>query len=343
MDDTRYMLRCFDLARLGFGTTSPNPSVGAVIVANHRIIGEGHTSPYGGPHAEVNALRSVRDEDKHLLKTSTIYVTLEPCHHFGKTPPCVDAIIAAEIPKVVVSIVDPYHKVAGKSIEKLRNNGVEVETGLLEKEARRLIAPFLTNITHQRAHVVLKFAQSAEGNMGIENQRVWLSNSVTRRHAHWLRHLADAILVGTNTVIADNPTLDTRQYPGKNPVRVVLDRQNRLSADLKIFAGTQKTIIVSENIGNIQAENVSYLIIDFSENFWETLLAELYKLSIGILLIEGGSKILNDVVKHQLWDEAYMYKTPTSLPNGLLAPKISGQILEEFQLRDNIVQHYSRL
>ncbi len=339
MTDAQFMQRCLDIAQLGIGTTSPNPSVGAVIVSGNRIIGEGFTSPYGGAHAEVNALRSVRPEDKHLCSQSTIYVTLEPCHHFGKTPPCVDAIIAAKIQRVVVSIVDPYHKVAGKSIEKLRAHGVVVETGLLEAKAKRLIAPFLTNITLGRSHVILKFAQSIEGNMGKKNSSVWLSNPITKRHAHGLRHIADAILIGTNTAIVDNPMLDTRFYRGNSPTRVVLDRQGRLRGDLKVFKGTQKTIIVSEKEGAVQADNVSYLVLDFSSNFWQTLLSALLKLKLGILLIEGGSQIMHDIVAQGIWDEAYIYQTPTQLPDGLAAPKMSGELLNQFPLGDNTVQH----
>lgn len=323
-----FMQRCFDLARLGNGQTSPNPSVGAVLVYQDRIIGEGWHRQYGGAHAEVNALANVLPEHRALIPQSTIYVSLEPCHHFGKTPPCVDLILRERIPKVVIAQTDPHDKVAGQSIQKLRNHGVEVIETILTEDATWVTRPFVKNIMLQKPYIILKWAESADGFMGAPDKPIWLSNAFTKRLSHRWRNEVDGILVGANTVLIDNPGLDNRLWYGKSPVRIVLDGQGRVGArlnqGLKILDDSVKTLIYSHVQPNPKRQE------DFHQTFFKTLrshhpdalLKDLFQEKIGILLVEGGATVLNFFIQHNLWDEARVFKTNKWLQYGVVAPKM---------------------
>ena len=243
MNHELYMQRCLDLAAKGLREAMPNPSVGAVLVYNGKIIGEGYTSPYGGPHGEVNCLNSVQTQHRHLIKEATLYVSLEPCSHYGKTPPCCDLIIQHEIKTIVIGTADPYKKVAGNGIRKLKEAGKEVIVGILEKRCRDFNRRFFTFHEKKRPYVILKWAETADGFISPLNETrdksdrpqdkkpVWITNVYSRQLVHKWRSEEMAILVGTNTVIHDNPKLDARDWKGKNPIRIVLDRTNRIPDD----------------------------------------------------------------------------------------------------------------
>ncbi|MEN9609503.1 MAG: bifunctional diaminohydroxyphosphoribosylaminopyrimidine [Bacteroidota bacterium] len=349
----KYMQRCFDLARLGNGQTSPNPSVGAVLVYQDKIIGEGWHRQYGGAHAEVNAVASVRAEHRSWIAQSTIYVSLEPCHHFGKTPPCVDLILRERIPKVVIAQMDPHDKVAGQSIQKLRNHGVEVIENVLMEEGKMVTRPFVKNIIWKKPYIILKWAESADGFMGSPDKQVWLSNALAKRLAHRWRNEVDAILVGSNTVLIDNPSLDNRYWFGKSPVRVVLDGQGRVGAalknpktELKILDDSIKTLIYSYVAHPLSGSNNK---LPFQQTFFKTLnsnnpnelLDDLYHEKIGIVLVEGGASVLNFFIQNNLWDEARVFKTNKGLQAGIAAPKItSKKDVEMIQLLDNQLHLY---
>lgn len=344
INDNKYIRRCFDLARYGIGNTSPNPSVGAVIVdLKDRIIGEGWTSPYGGAHAEVNAIASVTPEDKILLKSATIYVSLEPCFHFGKTPPCVDLILKHKIPRVVIAYSDPFPKVSGKSIEKLKENGVEVRLlpFLISDNKHETLLPFFTNISAKRPYIILKWAETADGFIGKALETVPISNLYAKRLVHKWRSEADAIMVGTNTVALDNPELTNRLYFGKSPIRVVLDRKLRLPNDLKIFDQSVKTLIYTEGddlIDGSDNQSVHYRRVTFDTNLIPNVLDDLYSQNIGILFVEGGAQLLQSFIEKGLWDEARVFKSVATniRKEGVLSPKIPYICLErKLQLFDN--------
>lgn len=322
-----YMRRCFQLAKLGLGFTRTNPIVGSVIVHDHRIIGEGYHQRYGEAHAEVNAVRSVAAADQHLLPSSTIYVSLEPCFHFGKTPPCVDLILRHRIPRVVISVRDPFPKVAGKSIEKLRAHGVEVTVGVLEAEGKHLIRRFLTNVKEQRAYVVLKFAQSKDGFMGKANEQVWLTNPYAKRLVHRWRHEESAILIGANTARIDNPQLTNRLYLGEfgqSPIRIVLNRSADLPTSLHLMqpSADTRTILIGEKNPIQPLPHLEYWQMDFNHNFIPQLLSKLYQHKISSLIIEGGAVTLQHFIDQQLWDEARVFTADKYLGDGIRAPRI---------------------
>ena len=340
----KFIRRCFDLARLGVGSTSPNPSVGAVIVdTNNRIIGEGWTSPFGGPHAEVNAVASVKAEDKHLLSSATIFVSLEPCFHFGKTPPCVDLILKKRIPHVVIAYKDPFTLVAGKSIQKLKEHGINVEIVNIESNNKdSSLLPFFTNVSTKRPFTILKWAETADGFMGDAFKTIPISNIYAKRLVHKWRSEVDGIMVGTNTAALDNPELTNRLYFGKSPIRVVLDKKQRLPHNLHIFDGSVKTLIYTEggisDDGMNTQKPVIYRSVSFDENVLSNILKDLYSQNIGILLVEGGAQLLNTFIEKGLWDEARVFKTTKTLisKNGIRAPKIiDAQLEKKIQLFDN--------
>lgn len=244
--DEAYIFRCLQLAKLGVGNVAPNPMVGAVLVYEERIIGEGWHQQFGKAHAEVNCIASVKDDDKNLIEQSTLYVSLEPCAHFGKTPPCCDLIIQQRIPKVVIGCRDPFIKVNGNGIEKLKAANIEIITGVLENECKELNKPFFTFHQKSRPYIILKWAQTADNKIGfIENKRLLISNIITNRLVHKWRTESASILVGTNTAMIDNPALTNRYWNGKNPVRLIIDKQLKLSNDLKIFNNEAPTVILT--------------------------------------------------------------------------------------------------
>ncbi len=330
---TLYMQRCLQLAAEGAGTTAPNPMVGAVLVYEGRIIGEGYHRQYGFAHAEVNCINSVAAEDEHLIPSSTIYVSLEPCAHFGKTPPCADLIIQKKIPRVVVGCRDPFKEVDGKGIEKLLNAGVEVITGVLEEECRLLNQRFFTFYTQQRPYVLLKWAQTAEGNMAYphnvdanaaEAQRLFITNPVTNKLVHkWRSHEA-GILVGTNTALLDDPALDNRLWYGPGPVRMVVDMPLKLPQTLKLFNGQRKTIVFN-SIKEEEAGNIVYCKVNSNDNLVEQILNTCHRLRILSLMVEGGPALLNSFIDAGRWDEARVITNDTLfIGEGLPAPRLRG-------------------
>ncbi len=320
LKDELYMRRCFELARLSAGYNAPNPKVGAVVVYQDRIIGEGYHQQYGGPHAEVNAILNVAPRKKHLLSKATIYVSLEPCFHTGKTPPCVDLILKHKIPRVVVSCVDPFPKVAGRSLEKLRAHGVLVKHGVLKEEGAWLCRRFFTTVQKNRPHVLLKFAQSKDGYIGSYKKELPISNALTKRLVHKWRSEEASILVGTTTALVDNPQLNNRYYFGTSPLRLVLDQSLRLPSTLHLFDGQLPTWVFTAIQKESKQFNVRYVPLDFDASFLTNLLAYLQGHKIQSLLVEGGRQLLQSFIDANLWDEARVFKTNTLLYQGVKAP-----------------------
>ena len=313
--DIKFMRRCIQLAKCGEAGAPPNPMVGAVIVCDGRIIGEGFHRRCGGPHAEVNAINSV--QDKHLLSRSTIYVSLEPCAHYGKTPPCADLIIKSGIPRVVIGCTDPFAKVNGLGIKKLQDAGCEVEVGILEEACRELNRRFFTFHQEHRPWITLKWAQSKDGYINGK-----FSNALTQTLVHRLRARSGAILVGTRTALIDDPTLTTRYWSGPNPLRLTIDRHNILPPTLHIKDGSTPTYIYhEESIGEI--------------------LQDLYARGIQSLLVEGGAKLLQSFIDKGLWDEARIETAPFCLDEGVAAPILKNeQLRSEQNIGGNIVRQY---
>jgi len=322
----KYIKRCIQLAKNGLGTTYPNPMVGSVIVYDGQIIGEGWHKKSGEPHAEVNAVRSVKD--KSLLKKATIYVSLEPCSHFGKTPPCCDLIIANEIPNIVVGTVDPNEKVAGKGILKLIEAGRNVTVGVLEDECNELNKRFFTFHQKKRPYIILKWAESLDGFLAPEKVKdqerkpIWITNQYSRQLVHKWRTEEQAILVGTQTVVDDNPKLNARDWSGNNPVRVILDQNNRISENSFIFDETIKTIVFSKTV-KPSKENIQFEVIDFEKNSIPQILDVLYQDQIQSIIIEGGKQTLQSFIDENVWDEARIFIGNSIFEKGTKAPVIS--------------------
>ncbi|RYY59028.1 MAG: bifunctional diaminohydroxyphosphoribosylaminopyrimidine deaminase/5-amino-6-(5-phosphoribosylamino)uracil reductase RibD [Chitinophagaceae bacterium] len=323
-----WMDRCLQLAALGEATVAPNPMVGAVLVHGGRIIGEGWHQAYGGPHAEVHCFRSVSEADRHLIPESTLYVSLEPCAHWGKTPPCADRIVAERVPRVVVGCRDPFPAVDGKGIEKLRAAGVEVIVGIREAECLRLNEVFFTFHSRKRPFITLKWAQSADGFIaGPRSRRVAISNAASARMVHRLRAGHGAILVGTNTALFDDPELSTRHWPGRHPLRLVVDRQLRLPAQLKLFNGEQPTLVLNA-LQKSAHHNLEYLRLDFSQDDLAARVCELlYVRGITGLLVEGGARLLQHFIDSGHWDRVCRITAPAlQLGSGIAAPLLAGGI-----------------
>ena len=323
-----FMLRCFDLARLGAGSVSPNPMVGAVLTHEGRILGEGWHQRYGEAHAEVNALRAVQESDRHLIPQATLYCSLEPCFHYGKTPPCVDLILEQKIPRVVVCNTDPNPLVAGQSLQKLQAAGVAVEAGMLETEGRYLNRAFFTWIIKKRPHIILKWAQSADGFLGRTGERTAISGPLTQRLVHRWRSECDAILVGANTVRTDDPRLDNRLYSGKSPLRVALDFSGSIPANARLLDDSLPSWIIGPlRSGPFQQTRF----LDFAPANWiPELLQRLRENNRAILLVEGGAKVLQQFLDRDCWDEIRVIENPGRLGNGTPAPKVpEGSALRE--------------
>ena len=321
----KYIKRCIELAKNGLGTTYPNPLVGSVIVYNNQIIGEGWHQKAGSPHAEVNAIQSVKD--KSLLSKATIYVSLEPCSHFGKTPPCSDLIIANKIPNVVIGTLDPFAKVAGNGIKKLLEAGTNVTVGILEDECYELNKRFFTFHTKKRPYIILKWAESNDGFIAPINRKeqkpVWITSELSRQLVHKWRSEEQAILVGTNTVLEDNPTLTTRNWIGNNPIRIVLDQNNKISKESHIFDNQAKTISISKNE------------MPFDENLASNIASFLFEQNIQSVLIEGGTKTLQTFIDSNLWDEARVFKGAISFNKGIKAPEFNFASSNKTQLTED--------
>jgi len=331
MQHSKYMKRCLDLASIGFGNTSPNPMVGSVIVYNVKIIGEGYHKKAGGSHAEVNAINSVKN--KELLSKSTLYVNLEPCSHFGKTPPCANLIVDLKIPNVVIGTKDTAAHVAGKGIEILQNAGVNVDIGIMEKEARELNKRFFTFHEKKRPYIILKWAETLDGFIDIDPcikkdvQPTWITNQYSKVLVHKWRSEEDAILVGTNTIISDNPSLTTREWSGKNPIRIIFDRDLQLTNRFNIFNNKAETLVIADKKHDSQSQinkskNIGIEFVDFSCDFTNQLWLIFVKYKIHSLIIEGGSKTLQYFIDNNYWDEARIFIGPKQFGSGIKAPII---------------------
>ncbi len=324
----KYMQRCIDLAKNGLGTTYPNPLVGSVIVYNDKIIGEGWHRKAGEPHAEVNAINSVKNQS--LLSQSTIYVSLEPCSHFGKTPPCSELIINKNIPNIVIGTIDPFAQVSGAGIQKLKDVGRNVTVGILENECNQLNKRFFTFHTQKRPYIILKWAESADGYIAPlrkpKQEPVWLSNVYSRQLVHKWRSEEQAILVGTQTVLDDNPSLTVRDWSGRHPIRIVLDQNNRISKESSIFDNQAQTILLSMTE------------IDYSKKIGVQIANFLFNHGIQSVIIEGGSKTLQTFIDENIWDEARIFKGVSFLHQGIKAPQISAQYnAKEYILNDELL------
>ena len=340
------MARCLQLAANGRFDAAPNPMVGAVIVHNEKIIGEGYHCKCGGPHAEVNAIRSVKDEQ--LLCEATMYVSLEPCAHYGKTPPCADLIVKKKIPRVVIGCRDSFDQVDGKGIQKLREAGVEVTVGILEAECIDLNRAFFTYHNLRRPYIMLKWAQSADGYIDRQRttddgqQPVRLSTEETAIRVHRLRALSDAILVGRRTAELDNPSLTTRLWTGESPLRLVIDCEGKLSKRLKLFDGTTKTTVFTDVFRDFgDMGNIEQVHLDFSQDILPQLMEYLYQHNVQRLLVEGGAELLQSFIDANLWDEAFVEEAPLLLDQGVKAPNIGNEHkIEQFESFGHPIWHF---
>ncbi|GAA4933264.1 bifunctional diaminohydroxyphosphoribosylaminopyrimidine deaminase/5-amino-6-(5-phosphoribosylamino)uracil reductase RibD [Algibacter agarivorans] len=325
-----HIKRCIQIAKNGLGNTNPNPMVGSVIVYNNTIIGEGFTSPYGGNHAEVNAINSVSNKD--LLKKATLYVTLEPCSHYGKTPPCSDLIIKHNIPNIVIGCIDDNEKVAGKGIEKLRDAGCNVTVGILENACKNHHKRFFTYHNKKRPYIILKWAETKDGFIAPETKNeqkpVWITNTFSRQLVHKWRTEEQAILVGTNTVLEDNPSLTVRDWTGKNPIRLVIDKNEKLSKKHSVFNTAAETILISKNN------------IDFSKNLAKQICDLLFEKNISSVIIEGGTKTLETFIDENLWDEARVFIGNTEFKKGTKAPRFQGKLIPEENIITDTLKIY---
>lgn len=331
------MHRCLQLAALGAGNVAPNPMVGSVLVYEDRVIGEGYHSQYGQAHAEVNCIASVKEKDKPLIPKATLYVSLEPCAHWGKTPPCADLIVANKIPKVVIGCRDPFPQVNGKGIEKLQAAGVEVSLGVLEPECRELNKRFFTFHTKHRPYIFLKWAQSGNQKIGsTKSERVFISNEYSNRLVHKWRSEEAAILVGTNTALNDNPQLGSRHWPGKNPLRLVIDMNLRLPHSLQLFDESITTIVFNkhqhslpfEKITLAELKGVQYYQVTEDVSLVHQVLNGLYHLGVQSVLIEGGARLLQTFIDEEAWDEARIItNAQLTINDGLPAPELTNEQL----------------
>jgi len=328
--DELYMQRALELAALGTGQVSPNPLVGCVIVKDGKIIGEGWHKKYGEAHAEVNAINSVYDKEQ--LHGSTLYVTLEPCAHHGKTPPCADLIVKYKFERVVVSTADPNPLVAGKGIKKIREAGIIVEEGLLNEQGRELNIRFFTFMEKKRPYIILKWAQTADGFIATEDyQSKWISNEISRILVHKWRAEEDGVMVGANTAFYDNPQLNVREWAGQNPVRIVIDRGLRLSKELHLFDGTQPTLCYNQVMEGEEGM-VTYIKI----TNLPSVVADLYDRKIQSVLIEGGAILLNKAIGFGLWDEARIVTGNKIFGTGFKAPELpKGASYKRHSIRDD--------
>jgi diaminohydroxyphosphoribosylaminopyrimidine deaminase / 5-amino-6-(5-phosphoribosylamino)uracil reductase len=334
------MQRAISLAKLGNGNVAPNPKVGAVIVYNDIIIGEGYHQEYGKAHSEVNAINSV--VNKELLGKSTIYVTLEPCSHYGKTPPCANLIVESKIPKVVIGCTDSNPEVAGKGISLLKNAGIDVIEGVLENECVDLNKRFFTFINKKRPYIILKWAQTSDGFIAKENfDSKWISCAESRMWVHKWRTEEHAILVGKNTALYDNPSLTARDWEGKNPIRIVLDFELSLPSNLAIFSDNQAETICFNFHKNTKETGVEYVKITKTDNYLNEILAELYNRKISSLIIEGGAKTLQTFINAELWDEARIFTAKINFEKGIKAPILTNSIKEsEMYLSNDLLTIY---
>lgn len=338
----KYIKRCIELAKNGLGTTYPNPLVGCVIVFENTIIGEGWHKKSGEAHAEVIAIESVQNQE--LLSSSTLYVSLEPCSHFGKTPPCADLILKYKIPNVVIGTLDPNSKVAGKGIQKLLDAGVNVTVGILEKECNELNKRFFTFHKKNRPFIVLKWAESSDGFISPKNKTeqkpVWISNEYSRQLVHKWRSEEQAILVGTQTIIDDNPTLTVRDWAGENPIRVIIDKENAVDSSKKVFDNQAKTIVFSNKEVTSNSATIQNIKINFDGNSTQAIVEKLFENNIQSIIIEGGRKTIQSFIDANLWDEARVFIAEINLIEGTKAPELKRKIYSKSSLKKDTLLTY---
>lgn len=322
----QYVKLCLKLAVKGSGNVAPNPMVGSVIVADGKIISTGYHEQYGGAHAEVNAINSV--SDKELLKKATLYVNLEPCAHFGKTPPCVDLIIKYKIPRVVIGCIDTFSKVNGKGIKKIQKAGIDLKVGVLEKECKELNKTFFTYHEQKRPYIILKWAETADGfidakrTFGDGKRPLQISGPQAKILAHKLRSQTQAIMVGTNTALLDNPRLTTRAVKGRNPIRVTIDKDLKIPKHFNLLDESVPTIIFTAKSADSK-HNLEFIKTNFKKNILPQILKELHKREIQSVLVEGGAQLLESFIKNDFWDEILMFKANKKIKSGVKAPKIN--------------------
>ncbi len=329
-----YMHRCLELAALGMGNVSPNPMVGTVVVYQDKIIGEGYHQQYGKAHAEVNAINQVIEkynDHADILRQSTIYVSLEPCAHYGKTPPCADLIIKHRIPTVVIGCRDPFDQVDGKGIEKLKDAGIEVIAGVLEEDCKWLNRRFFTRVQKHRPYIILKWAQTADGFFApADRTQFWITGLESRKLVHQWRSEEDAVLIGKNTAAIDNPQLNVRYGEGKNPKRVVIDRKLELNPTLNIFDQSVETLVFNERTTSIEGKNKYIALEDFERFVPQYILYQLYLQDVQSVIIEGGAHTLSQFIEAGLWDEARVFTGEVKLETGIKAPQIKGITATEY-------------
>lgn len=336
--DERYMARCLELARLGKAGAAPNPMVGSVIVHQDKIIGEGYHQRCGEAHAEPNAIRSVKDPS--LLSASTLYVNLEPCAHFGKTPPCASLIISHKIPRVVVGCTDPFAKVAGRGIAMMREAGIEVTVGVLEHESLNLNRRFITFHEKKRPYIILKWAESKDGFIdAADDVPSWLTNEASRALVHKMRAEEMAIMVGTVAALKDNPSLTTRSWAGKNPVRITLDRSLRLPESHHLLDASVPTIVFTQ-ASKESKQNLTYVTVDFKGDVLAQCLTYLHQQNINSLIVEGGEILLSSFIQQDLWDEAWQFIGPSYLEAGTPAPVFNEAIKDTMHIGEVKLNFY---
>jgi diaminohydroxyphosphoribosylaminopyrimidine deaminase / 5-amino-6-(5-phosphoribosylamino)uracil reductase len=336
-----YMQRCLALAKMGAGSTATNPMVGAVLVYEERIIGEGYHRKFGEAHAEVNCINSVTEADQHLIPQSTMYVSLEPCAHYGKTPPCADLLIARNIRNVVVGCRDPFALVNGKGIEKLQSAGINVTQGILEDQCLRLNKRFFMFHTRKRPYIILKWAQTGDHFIsGKTGERLLISNAISNRLVHKWRSEEMAIMVGTNTALADDPSLTTRLWPGNQPVRLVMDMQNRLPHTLRLFDGSVPTVVFNR-IKHETNNNITYYKVS-DENVVRGVLHAIYEMQVTSVMVEGGRRLLQSFIDAGFWDEARVITNQQLfVTTGIPAPdRGRSQLQNALVLHDDLVQTF---
>lgn len=343
-DDERFMRRCFELARLGQGRVSPNPMVGCVVVGQDgNIVSEGYHQQYGHNHAERNALLRVLP-DGGTFDGCTLYVNLEPCSHFGKTPPCADLIVEKHLKRVVISTPDPNPLVAGHGLEKLRKAGIEVVQNVLFDEGRHLNRRFFTFMEKHRPYVILKWAQTADGFMDIDrsanpNGSYWITNNALKTLSHKWRTQEDAIMVGTNTVANDNPQLTSRLWAGHNPLRITIDRLGRLPGHCHLFDGSVPTVVFAQNKSMQSARNLTFVDADF-DNLLPQMMEYLYQNKVQSVVVEGGKRLINSFLEQNLWDEARILQSSSFFGKGMQAPTIGLQPTQTQTFADNTITYY---
>lgn len=346
VQEERYMQRCLDLAVLGAGTVSPNPMVGAVIVHDGYIIGEGYTSPYGGPHAEVKAIEDAyrklgESEAKDRFQTSTMYVSLEPCSHFGKTPPCADMLVTLQFSRVVIGCLDPFAKVNGQGLKKLRDAGIEATVGVLEEACMFINRRFFTSIQQQRPYVILKWAETSDGFFSREEGRQqWISNKASKQLVHKWRGEEDTILVGTATALIDNPALTTRLWSGKNPKRILIDKELKVATDAAIFNEEAETIVFNAHQTDWQKSRKFIALENFNLYLPQQILYQLYLMDVQSLIVEGGAKTLQSFIDAGLWDEARVFVSPQTWGYGKPAPRLTVRANVEQKVGDDNLRTY---